>query len=607
MDTPLQPGSRLPELPQQTRVFIVCIVLVQSVVLYLLQQVAPRSGWGETPHAWEIFGDTLVGLLPTMLALSVVHLRDRRLWQHMAALTVVLAGLAACAAWRVSGASGLSAGPLLFPYYLSVGIGVFVGMAWLQARQQLGHWRAPYPLLFEYAWHNTLTLLLAAALTGLGWGILAVSVELFVMLDIDVHPVTRGDALPYLVTGLLMALGILIARTRQRQLLIARQLLLIVFKALLPLLALMVLLFLVSLLLTGLQPLRDGISADTLLTGLILLLVLFTNAVYQDGECGWPYPRGLRWLVNAALLTLPVHAGLALYALVHRVHRLDWEMDIADAWLGLLILAAAVYAVGHAVCVLRSRHRWLRPLAGVNKGLSLAVIGVIVLVNTPLLDPARIVVNDQIARLRASAPDVEHRLLRTLRFESGRRGYQALQALLSDPDIIASGADRRIAAALEGTGVFDPHNTAPDEQTLRQQITLAEGSPAPDDLWWQQLAAGTLRPQQCHDLPEQCIARQQDLNGDGQGEILLCREDAYYSAECTVHARNEQGHWRNVGTKWFYDQNHPNGTRTMPLRDALLRGSLRTHPPKWPELSLDGSRPSAIDTSPVFPFDDDDE
>jgi len=599
----MQSAQELPPLPRNTRILIVVTALVQGGLLYLARYAQLQEWWLASLPGWSIFNYTLILSVPAAMALSVVQLRDARFWQHVAALTMILAGLASWATWNVSGTPGLRQEAILTPFSLSVAIGVFISIAWLQARQHLGGWRVPYPVLFEYAWQNTLTLLLAGVFTGLGWGLLLLWAGLFNLLEISFFRVLfqRSD-FAHLATGTMVGLGILIGRTQHRPVQVARQILLAVFKALLPLLALVALMFLFSLPFTGLDALRNTRSSVEALLGLIILLVLFTNAVYQDGERGWPYPYWLRRMVEAALLAMPLYVALALYLLWLRIAEAGWT--VGHVWECLTALVFTGYAIGYAICVLHSRTHWLRPLAGVNKGLSWTIVGLVVLANSPLLDPQRIAVNDQMTRLRASAPHFNRNALLDLRFDFGRRGYQALHALRSDPEIIASGADKVINEVLGreqrfGTPRIDDQALISDVTALREHIVLAEGSLAMDEQWWRQLAAGALRPRECRQSFRECIARRQDLNGNGREEVLLCEVQGSYRTECWVHALDDEGIWRNAGTVDFLGHGYRGGTRTLSLRDALVQGKLETHHQRWPDLSLDGGQPSAIDVMQI--------
>ena len=115
----------------------------------------------------------------------------------------------------------------------------------------------------------------------------------------------------------------------------------------------------------------------------------------------------LRRLVEASLLTLPVYAALALYALGLRVAQYGWTLD--RFWAVLVALATAGYAVGYALAVLRRQRRWLQMLEPVNRWMCWAVLALALLGNSPLLDPVRLTLSSQLERLRGPAGDHQQR------------------------------------------------------------------------------------------------------------------------------------------------------------------------------------------------------
>src|SRR5690606_12590707 len=393
-------------LPRNERAMIVLLAVLQGGLLYLAERGHEAGWWIFSELSGRVCWYTLVLAVPTLMSLSLVRLRDARFWQHAAGAAAVFAGLAAWAAWNATGGPGIQSNAVLWPFSVSVAIGLFVVLPWLQCRLATGHWRAPYPCLFEHAWQNALTLALAGLFTGICWMVLWLWGALFSLVEITFfRELFREDAFVYLATGAMAGLGVLIGRTQHRPVRVARQVLFAIFTGLLPLLAFIAVLFVASLPFTGLAPLWEMRSAATTLVTVIALLVAFTNAVLQDGEGERPYPAWLRRLVDAGLVLLPVYALLALYALWLRVGQHGWTPD--RVWATLLVVVASGHAVGYALAALRPRDGWLAAVRPVNRVMSLVAIAVVVLANTPLLDPHRIAVSSQLARLAdgRTAPD----------------------------------------------------------------------------------------------------------------------------------------------------------------------------------------------------------
>ena len=598
-----------PVLSRNARAFIVLVALLQGGLMYLAQRGTELDWWPFSGLGGRICWYTLVLTVPTAMTLSVVELRDRRFWQHALALALLFLPLAAWAGWNATGAPGLESGAVLAPFGITLAIGLFVALPWLQCRLAHGHWRAAYPELFEHAWQNALTLALAALFTGICWAVLHLWGSLFALVKITFfRELFREDAFIYMATGAMAGLGILIGRTQHRPVQVARQILFAVFKGLLPLLAFIAVLFIASLPFTGLEPLWSTRSAAAILLSVVVLLVVFANAVYQDGEGPRPYPAWLRRMVEAGMLVLPLYALLALYAMFLRIQQYGWTSE--RFWAGLVAAIAAGYAFGYAWAVLRSRQAWLQPLRRVNMLLSWVVVGLAVLANSPLLDPLRLSASSQLERMQAAAPATVHRDLEHLRFELGRRGYLALQSLRDSPafagDADASAAIERMLKRghrwrSELTDEARERQRLRDAGQLRQHIALASGTVADDDGWWQALLSGQLQPADCRLPDADCVALRSDLDADGSDEFLLCQIHDALRAQCQVHAYQANA-WRNAGEVnfwshdvWRHDPDDVRRTDAKQLRRKLLEGRIGLHRQRWPDLSLGDGEPQRID------------
>ncbi len=579
-----------PVLPTATRSAIVLIALLQGLMLYAVQEAADSGLFHDIGNRLRWYSWVLS--VPTAVALTLVTLGDRRLWLHAAWASLLVLGLASWIGWNLGGGvTGLQQGVLLVPFSVCVAIAVFVSLPWWQFRLQEGHWRAPYAALFERAWQNALTLALAVAFTGLTWLLLWLWAALFQLVEVRFfRDLFREEAFIALATGTLFGFGVLIGRTQHRAIQMIRHVLFAVGRGLLPLLAFVALIFVLSLPLTGLDALWRTRSAAGLLLTLSLLLVVFVNAVYQHDSERPPYPNWLRRVVEASLLALPVYAGLALYAMGLRIDQYGWTPE--RFWGLLVALLVAGYALGYAAAVLRPRTRWLQRIEPVNRGMCWTVLGMALLANSPLLDPIRISAASQVARLVAKAPDINASDADTLRFGLGRRGVDALRTLQQDPRFSADPrAASVLAAALARESRWASAGEAPiddglrDLAALQRQLQVAKGTTAPDPGWWQALLARGVAAGGCLEAGQACLAQRRDLDGDGVDEVLLCDLQDYRGPSCHLHALRA-GAWTDAGSIDLGSY----GTQDEVKRAnaALREGRLQVHPPHWPRLSLDG-------------------
>ncbi|MGH8081934.1 MAG: DUF4153 domain-containing protein [Lysobacter sp.] len=536
-------------LSRATRSFIVLVALLQGLLLYLIRIGAPADSSLEV--SWYVMALSV----PTVMLLSVQRLDDRRFWSNAIGVGAIYLLLALWAGWSATGAPNIQVGVVLWPFGASLAIALFIALPYLQCRLDYGRWYAPYRALFEHGWQNALTLLLTAVFVGICWGVLGLCAVLFKLIGIAFFSdlfTTRGFF--HLATGVMIGLGVLVGRTQQRPVQVARQILFAIFKGLLPLIALIALLFVISLPFTGLEALWRTRSATLILMSLIAVMVLFVNAVYQDGDDASPYPRWLRHVIDAALLTLPIYAGLGLYALSLRIGQYGWTGE--RLWAVLASVVLSVYALGYAVSALRPRHGWLHDLKRVNVGVSLLIMALAVAANSWLLDPHRLSVNDQLARLHDGRSKTDKFDLTHLRFGSGRRGYEALQALAADSKQFDAQQQARIKRVLQMQNAWEYQqedrrkSQASTAAEALQHIKPAVGVSAPDPAWLQALLEQKLPNPECLNADSDCVLMTPDLDRDGQADYLLCNAKQW-GPMCFVYTR-EQDRWVKIGRTSSY-------------------------------------------------------
>jgi hypothetical protein len=573
-------------LSRETRTFIVLVALLQGLLLWFAKTGQEHQWWPLSELGGRICWYTLVLGVPSAMTLTVIRLGDRRFWQHALLVFGVLALLATWAVWSATGAPGLQSSSVLSPYGFTTTLALFIALPWLQCRLQYGRWGGPYADLFEHAWQNALTLLVTLTFVGTCWGVLKLWAELFALVKIQFfHDLFQESAFIYLASGAMVGLGVLIGRTQQRAIRIARQIVLAIFTGLLPLLAFIVMLFAISLLFTGLESLWKTRAATAILMTLVGANIVFVNAVYQNGEHAPPYPAWLRRFMEIGLLVLPIHAALGLFALQLRVRQYGWTQD--RYWALLVCLVLTAYAVGYAYAAMRRNAQWLAPLRRVNIVLSLVVIALVIASNSLLFDPHRLAVSDQVARWKDGRTDGKHLDLEHLRFDSGRRGYVAAQALRDDARIKADAAlTGKLAKVLERQQRNDwksPQDKRSSAVTTIEQIAAivrpATGSPEPDPALLQTLLEIDASRANCRQPGDDCIAIARDFDGDGSVDWLIC--DARYSSIlCQLWDRARDGRWRQAVHFWLYAKDDGDGVR------ALRAGEITLVPKRWPALKI---------------------
>ena len=144
-------------------------------------------------------------------------------------------------------------------------------------------------------------------------------------------------------------------------------------------------------------------------------------------------------------------------------------------------LVALIYSVGYTWATFAGVP-WLKRLEKINVTASLSILGILILLFTPLADPARLAVNSQVARLTAGKTAAEKFDYQFLRFNAARYGADALAVLASNANSnialrarMARANDRNFYQFSAGT---DPATTEPP---LSHMVVYPKGAVLPRD------------------------------------------------------------------------------------------------------------------------------
>ena len=587
-DEAFNPITALPRPSQET---IVLIGAVMGVLVYASRFMLARE-W-----AWLLW----TGVWPTLLlggfaSLSLVLLRDRLWWRCIGLVAVALFALHSSVYWLSGGVPKWrdAAGTWL----VCAALMLFIALAWVQAVLQSRHVRAVrYSSLFAHAWHNAMVYGLVVQFVGLCWLVLCLWAGLFKLVKVGFFAQAFSQPLFIsLATGVMGGIGVVLARGQPRALQIQLQLVLALFRVLLPMLSLVVVLFVLALPFTGVEPLWETRKAAVLLITLQLCLLLFVNAVYQDGLAqDAPYPRLVQQLVHAALWLWPVLGMLGVWAVALRVQQYGWTHDRIWALVatGLLL----VYGLGYAwVALQRGRFFWLQGLGRLNARMSWVLLAVGLVLHTPLLDVYRFSAHSQLQRLLQAQGPWSLSQLEDLRFDHGRYGQAALAQLQQDHRAQAP----EVQAALQQVQNADrkprwgrsqrPADPMVQALPFRERVQIANGHMAPERAWWEALESGHLQSYAgaCAkanlSAAHSCAVLQLPLKEGAPALPLLCQLQ-HYAPSCEVFGQDPQGAWRHEGQlSWGAVKQEQRAA----LRQAMLEGTLRAEPPTWQAVGVPG-------------------
>ena len=331
-----------------------------------------------------------------------------------------------------------------------------IPLPFYQTARAEGRLAFPYTQLFLNAWTNKLTVLTAGFFLGISWLVLFLWGQLFGLIGIDFFANLFGNTLFAMIfSGGVFGLGVALARERDTVTQALLKLILTLFRVLAPILAGIVLLFLVALPFTGVETLWSTKIAAPLLLSTLFLLVLFQNAVIQaaDADTGFWKPAGrVVMLANIALPALALLAGWGAYI---RVDQYGWTPD--RVYLAVLTGVALAYALTYAASVIIRRDAWTDGVIRYNPKLALGVLALAVFIHLPPLEPYRFSASNQIDRLRDGRIMPAEFDFRFLKFNLGEAGRQALKEIEDDIDLMKNPViAQRLAEAKSATGCQGP-------------------------------------------------------------------------------------------------------------------------------------------------------
>ncbi len=549
------------------------IGLLQGLGLYGLHRVSDGPAtWGATHPL--LFGPLLLvtALLPIMLLAAVGRLRPVTLaiWTAVAGVTLPLLGLHDIA--RQS-AETLQGPPFLSPPVILFSAAALFISHHLVAAADLEGRRVPaFAALFDTASKAVVQLALSIGFTGAFWILLTLGSALFKVIGLDfLEDLLRKAWFAIPVTFLVFATAVHLTDVRDGLIRGVRTVGLMLLSWLLLVMTVLAAGFVAALPFTGLDGLWETGNGTSLVLAAAAALIILINTAYQDGRLDNLPPLVLRIAVRVAAVLITPLIVLAVWGLSLRIGQYGLTPDRIIA--GACALVGAAFAAGYGWAALSPFWRkgdWMRPLEPTTIWAAVLAVALILLLFSPVLDPARLSVADQVARLERGTVTADKFDYRFLRFESGKAGQAALERLTrsSDAEVARRARDAQTADDRWGTRAAAPVQV--EKPTIS---SWPSGTTLPDTF----LPQGTRfhdERAQCR-AESDCVATSSDLNGDGRAEILL---GTPHSLE--IFEAQANGTWLAVG---YYDaSNCKNGAK------LIREGGLQIRRSPWPDITIGG-------------------
>ena len=554
------------------------IGLLQGIALYLLFRTAEGSGETWSHHHPETFGPLVLTalFLPPVLLAGVGRLR----WSTLVVWGVIAAAMTGFLAWhdiaRQAGDAGRQGTPPLFAFSAAA---LFIAHHLVVPADRERRLVAAYPAYFDAAWMAGVQLALSIAFAGAFWLLLFLGAALFKIIGLDfLGDLINQTWFSFPLTGLAFATAVHLTDVRDGLIRGVRTVALMLLSWLLLVLTVLVGGFLAALPFTGLQGLWETGSATALVLAAAGALIILINAAYQDGRPDNLPPVVLRIAVRVAAVLLTPLVLIAFWGLSLRIgqHGLTPDRIIAAA----CALVGAAYAIGYGLGALvpfvRKGSPWMKALEATNIAAAVLAVAVILALFTPLADPARLSVADQVARLEGGkvAPDkFDYAFLQN---SSGKTGRAALARLAASDDAVIAARAKEAQADLAAADV------APED--FRPIIETLPGAPALPEPFFQIVGGPGDARFACRAAGE-CIAVLGPSVGFPQGDVLLVQQGM-------ISLFSEDAEYGTYWPQGFYAPVVCGGQSSVDARDLLRQGKLRAAENDRPALETGSGVPS---------------
>ena len=560
------------EISRTTRLGMIFIGLLQGALCYLLMTYL-------VPHndGWLFFGMPATIAIASALLLTVVSFKQRALWYWMALIFVVVLAMSAWLKWQVEDSDKWRQHEVFMFYGWRLLLMAMLALPWIQYSLRASRQQTRYAQFYTQLWLNTLTLLIVFISNGLFWMVLLLWSEMFKLVGITFFETLFFDTdwFAYIVLGLITALAVVLARTQSRLVAAVQKLLTLIATGLLPLMALLALMFMLTLPFTGLEAISQRVSAAGLMSTLTFSLLLLMAMVREPQKEALPYPGALRYLIKCALAITPIYTLIAGWALWVRIQQYGWTPERLYGVLVVVVLL--VWSFGYLASILRRGRNPLELQGPVILGVSLLALGLLVLLSSPVIDAWRISVNSHMGLYHSGKIKPDQVSLYMLD-HSGKPGRAALEALQKDVAFNQDSKRRRdLNSLLQGSR--DPVKELTATQ-LVSKVVIAPGSEKPDDAFWTFVKAQGYRITSCAEQ-NACVLVSQDLNADGHPEQVLY---AFGDGESLVFGM-QKNKWDLLAVARL-----PEGFNKDKLLQAVANQQLGSAPRIWRDITIDGKR-----------------
>ncbi len=456
---------------------------------------------GSTKEAWRIA--LAIGLIVAGVAIAFVVERGRII--PSAVFAVLAALIMGFTAYWNGGPEGWSnwEGWRLACAAITVAIAAPLFQAWGDA----GMPRPPrlaqlsYPNLHDRAWMNVVLWFACWLFTGIVWALIFLIGQLFALIGIDAIKDLMGQSWFGMgLTGAAFGAVAGLMRDRERILITLQTVVRRVLSVLAPILGVALVLFLASMLVTGLSPLWEATKSTTpiVISAAIVAIILANAAIGDSPEDEAKMPL-IRWGTVALGVTLLPLGIIAAISTGLRINQYGLTPD--RLWAVVFGGIACAYGLAYLVVLVRKRSGWMADIRPANVRLAIGLCTLAFVLAMPIINFGAWSTASQLARLESGKVTAEKFDWTAMRFDFGASGQAAVERLAKTgkTPAIKEAAAKALKLEDRWSGGNEMQLATKAEQFQERVKTLPVAVPIPDAL-----AAAIVRNNGCEDAA-QCV------------------------------------------------------------------------------------------------------
>ncbi|HET9638791.1 MAG TPA: DUF4153 domain-containing protein [Allosphingosinicella sp.] len=360
-------------------------------------------------------------------------------------------------------------------------LALVIAVPLFQSSRDAGRWNLDYRVVHAHILTNIVLWILAWGFALLTFLLVLLLSELFRLIGLDLlRDLIDTEWFPWPLFG--GALGAAIGLLRDRDHIVGtlQRVATAILSVLAPILAAGLVLFVLALPFTGLQPLWDQTRATTpiLLVCVVGAVVLINAVVGSGADEDEARPRIVRWAAAAlAAVVLP----LAIVAAVSTGKRIAQHGFTPDRlWAAVFVAITVAGAAAYLFAVIRGRAGWPARLRTLNVRIAVGICLVALFLAMPIVSFGAISTRDQLARLQSGRIAADKFDWAALRFDFGPSGRRALERLVRSPNATIRENARTVLAAKSR---YDVRRDIEDYvEAPRDLLVFPAGAPVSADL-----------------------------------------------------------------------------------------------------------------------------